>query len=475
MSSKILPVPTVTQYEAPFCFFACTSMVLSHFGLSRSVSDISYEVSLDWPGDALDAVLGELVGAVKDYLGDNGLEAKYHTGGDWTDIRDHIDGGHPLIVFVKAHRDDTRINHAWVVRGYDDDTGEAIVYNNPCHDPGTQDPVAFDPDGDSVPGETMAFSYFLEEHWSGPLAMTDRAYIAVSYKGQGAGRDHVDWRGAGNRNIGRWRYHMARMTRKFYGLEVAETVMESLVAAVAFVGLLVGGVQLIGQALGAAGAAIVDRGQELWAQGGIGGRAQGGLLVGIGAAVAAIGHVVDFAAGAVGVAIDAVTSVLDTIGSVFNGSAGGSTTASLGGTDVSLGLNLKVHPWETRWGGNWEKIGGSWTVATGDVSRLDRIEVWWSVNIRGWGLEGWSLGHRTLEVAGTVAEDVLVSDGNHHKKYFADLTDAQGIRMAFGEDKCHYGRGGAMTRVQLDVEVRATLGDDQVTLKKSGAVWGFSA
>ena len=55
------------------------------------------------------------------------------------------------------------------------------------------------------------------------------------------------------------------------------------------------------------------------------------------------------------------------------------------------------------------------------------------------------------------------------------MTDAQGIRKAFGENECYYGRDGAMTRVQLEVEARATLNGERATVKESSSIYGFSA
>ncbi len=475
MNARILPVPTITQYEAPFCLYACTSMVLSCFGITRSISEISYEVSLDWPGDSLDAFLGELVGAVTDYLGDNGLEARYQTDGDWDRIKSHIDRGHPVIAFVKPYAGDALINHAWVIRGYDDAGAPAIVYNNPRNDPGSDDPAAFDADGSGTPGETMDFRRFSADYWSGPPGPASRAYIAVSYKGQGTGRQHRNWRDVGTRSFGRCRYHMARMTRKLRGLELAETVTESLVSAVAFVGLVIGGVQLIGQAVTAAGAALADIGGARRDRRGLGGRAAGVLLHGVAAVPAAVGNVIDVVAGFLGLLIDAMTSAADAAGSVFTGAAGGSASVSLGDTEVDLGLALKVHPWETRWGNNWERISGSWAVATADAGRLDRLEIRWRVHVWGWRLDSWSLGHRAIELAGTMSENRQVRDDAGDKRFLATITDARRFRAGFGEATCPYRRGGAIIRVRLAAEVRATRGADQATMRKSVAIWGISA
>ncbi len=475
MSSKILPIPTVTQYEAPFCLYACTGMVLSCFGITRSISEIAYEVSLDWPGDSLEAFLGELVGAVTDYLADNGLEARYGTDGDWDGIRDHIDRGHPMIVFVKPYASDTQINHAWVIRGYDGSGARAVIYNDPRNDPGSEEPVAFETDRNGAPGETMDYQDFVDGHWSGPPGTASRVYIAVSCKGQGARPNHRDWRGAGSRSFGRCRYHMARMTRKLRGLELTESLLEGLISAVAFTGLVVGGMQLIGQALTAGGRALAETGRASCASRAILCRPPGAILVGIAAVIAAAGHFVDAVAGFVGLLIDALTSLADSVGSPFTGATGASAAARLGETDVNLGLVLKVRPWETRWGDNWEKISGSWAAATATGVHLERLEVRWRVNIWGWGLASWKLDHRALEMVGTLTENKKVLDRSRDKRFCIAATDAQRIRMGFGEATCPYRRGGAMTRVQLTVEARALRGDEEVILKKSAAVWGFSA
>ena len=85
MSSRVLPIPVVPQYEQPFCLYACTSMVLSYFGIHKSVSEISHEVSFNFPGDYAE-VLGETAGQIKDYLSDYGLEAHLYTDQDWDSI-----------------------------------------------------------------------------------------------------------------------------------------------------------------------------------------------------------------------------------------------------------------------------------------------------------------------------------------------------------------------------------------------------
>ncbi len=474
MSTRILAVPVVPQYEQPFCFFACTSMVLSYFGINKPISEISYEMTLDYPGDTLDAILGEYPGAIKDYLSDYGLQANLYTDQDWDSIKQHIDSGHPLIAVVKASTTDNRPNHAWVIRGYDDTNDNRIIYNNPWDDPGVQDPVTYDPDNDSVPGNTMTYDYYVENHWSSPLPGTHRAFIAVSYKGQGAGKDYLDWQGVGGRNAGRWYYHMSRMTSKFYRFEIIAVIMESLAVAVSFVGFVVAGIQVIGQALERAGHALIDEGKELWNKGGIGWKLLGGALVGVGGVIAGVGYALDFAAGVVGIGIDAITSAVDAIGSIFTGSGGGSDSVNIGETSVNIGLNLTVRPWESRWGDNWEKISGSWTVAIEDFSNVDKLEIWWRINIWGWGIDNWSLSHNRIEYVGTVTQDFLVVNGNHHKNFYAELTDAQGIRMGFGENKCYYGKDGAMTRVKLEVETRATLNGQSATVKESCSVYGFS-
>ncbi len=475
MSSRILPIPTVTQYEAPFCLYACTSMVLSCFGITRSISEIAYEVSLDWPGDSLEAILGELVGAVTDYLADNGLEARYGTDGDWDGIRDHIDRGHPMIVFVKPYADDAQINHAWVIRGYDETGLPAVIYNDPRNDPGSDEPVTFAANHSGAPGETMDYQDFVDGHWSGPPGTASRVYIAVSCKGQGLRPNHRDWRGAGSRSFGRCRYHMARMMRKLRGLELVETLMEGLVSAVAFTGLVVGGFQLIGQALTAGGRALAEIGQGWWAARAIWRRPPGAILVGLAAVIAAAGHVIDAVAGFVGLIIDRLTSLADSVGSVFTGATGASASARLGDTDVNLGLVLKVHPWETRWGDNWEKISGSWAAATAAGARLERLEVRWRVNIWGWGLQSWKLDHRALEMVGTLTKDEVVLDHNGDKTFYVAVTEAQLLRIGFGEGTCRYRSGGAVIRVRMTVEAQAARGEEEVILKKSVSAWGFSA
>lgn len=473
MNSKILSIPLVHQYDTPFCFYACTSMVLSYFGIDKSVAEISHEVSFNFPGDSVD-VLGETAGQIKDYLSDYGLEAHLYTDQDWDSIKQHIDGSHPLIVGVKASPTDLKPNHAWVIRGYDDSNDKKVIYNNPWYDPGSQDPVTYDPDPDGFPGSSMAYDYFVNNHWTAPIPLGNRSFIAVSYKGQGAGKDYFDWRGVGGRNVSRSMYHTLRLTEKFYGFEWVEAFIESIIAAIAFVGWMVAGIQFIGQLLEKAGHALIDKGKELWKNGGVGGKLLGGTLIALGGIIAGIGYLIDFVTGVVGIVVDAITSAFDAIGSFITGSRGGSDSVKLGDTNVNLGLNLTVRPWKSRWGDNWEKISGSWTVAIEDFSNVDKLEIWWSVNIWGWGIDSWSLSHSTIESAGTVSQDTLVQDGSHHKKFFMEMTNAQGIRKAFGENKCYYGRDGGMTRVQLKVETRATLNGESVTVEESISTYGIS-
>ena len=354
-------------------------------------------------------------------------------------------------------------------------TGIALIYNNPGNDPGSQDPITYDPDSDGIPGETIEYDKFVDNHWTSPLPVTNRTFIAVSYKGQGAGKDYFDWRGVGSRNIGRSYYHTLRLTEKFYGFEFGEAFLESIIAAVAFIGWVVGGIQIIGQLLEKAGHALLDKGKELWEKGGVTGKALGGALIAVGAVVAAVGYAIDFVAGAVGIVVDAITSVVDAIQSAFTGSGGGSDSVKLGDTSVSIGLNLTVRPWKSRWGDNWENISGSWAVAIEDFSNVDKLEIWWRISIWGWGIDSWSLSHSIIESVGTVSQDLLVFDGNHHKRFYVGMTDAQGIRKAFGENECYYGRDGAMTRVQLEVEARATLNGERATVKESSSIYGFSA
>lgn len=479
MSSKVLPVPTVPQYEQPFCFYACTSMVLSYFGIEKSISEIIYEVTLNWPGDKLDAFLGELSGAIKDYLSDLGLEAHLYTDQDWNSIKQHIDAGRPLIAFVKAWLTHNYPNHGWVIRGYDDTNGRKVIYNEPNDDPGSQDPITYDPDvpEDGIPGRTLDYDVF-NEHWTSPFPITNRSFIAVSYKGQGAGGDYFDLRGVGSRNNGRWFYHMLRMTRKFKGFELVAVVMESLIAAVAFIGFVAAGFQAWGQRFENWGHGLIDKGREQWNKGGVGGKFLGGILIGLGGIVAGVGYALDFVTGVVGIIVDPIISALDAIGaigSIFTGSAGGSASEEFSDTHIDLHVNLHVWPWESRWGDNWEEISGSWVVAIRDFSSVDKLQIWWHVEIWGWGIDRWSLSRRTIESSGTVDEDELVSDGNHIKRFYDEMTNAQGIRKGFGKDKCYYGRDGFMTRVKLEVEARATRNGESVKVSKSDSVWGFSA
>ncbi len=188
-----------------------------------------------------------------------------------------------------------------------------------------------------------------------------------------------------------------------------------------------------------------------------------------------MGNVSDVVAGLLGLLIDAMTSAVDAAGSVFTGAAGGSAPVPLGDNEIDLGLALKVHAWETRRGDNWERISGSWAVATADAGRVDRLEVRWRVHVWGWRLESWSLCRHVIEPAGAVVEDRLVIDSTRDKRFLAGLANTQRIRIGFGEDACRYRRGGALVRVRLEAEVRATRGGDKATVKKSAAVCAYSA
>lgn len=472
MDSRVLPIPQVSQLDMPFCLYACTSMTLKYFGIDKSMQDVASEVFLPMPGERVET-FAETAGALKDYFRDHGLEAKYYRNQDWNDLKAALEKGNAIIAFVKSHPDNWEPNHSWILRGFDQTSEQKVIYNNPRRDPGDADPITFDYDGDEVPGETMLYDSFLNNYWNSPLAAENQSCLVVSYPGQGMGHDY-DWRTSGPRNATRFTYHAGRLIRAvLLPVGPIKLFTEVAMTIIGFVALIFSGVQLIGQLLEAAGKWLINKGNELIRKGGLA-TVAGIALVATGAVVAGVGYIVDFVAGVAGTVLDFVTNVLDGIGSIFSGSGGGSTSEKLGDTNVNLSILLHVEPWQSRVGSNWEKISGSWTVAIEDFSSVDELKVWWKVNVWGWGIDDWDLRRSILESSGTIVQDLRPFDGKHHKNFYVEMNNAQGIRMSFGEDKCHYGYDGGLTRVNLEVEVRAICSGQSVKLSKSDAVYGLS-
>ena len=474
MASKILSVPLVPQHDHPFCFYACVSMVMKYFGIDKSVADIAREVMFRFPGDFVE-MLGESASSLKDYLSDYGLEADIHREQEWGDIKRYIDQEFPLIAGVQGTPSSLQIDHAWVIRGYEDGSAKNIIYNNPQNDPGTQDPVAYDPDGDSVPGRTMSFKIFDRDYWTGPFPFENRTLIAVSYKGQGASAGNFfDWRGAAIRAFGDFYYHISRFVEKIFGLELFEAIFELVLTAIGIVGLVVGAIQILGQFVEKVGIWLIGKGKEFWDGGGIGGKILGGIMIVVGVIITGIGYIIDFVGGFFGSIVDGLGSVVDAIGSIFTGSSGDSETTTLDNSTIAIGLNLTVRPWRSRWGKNWEKISGSWSVSVTDGTTVDELDIHWKIQVWGWGVDRWSLSRHVLEYNGTLNTEVQSNSTRYNKRFHANLFNSQGIRMGFGENKCYYGRDGGLTRVKLEVSVTARRGNHMVNFNESTSVWGLS-
>jgi len=473
MTTKILAVPHITQHQSPFCLYASTAMVLNYFGIEKTLAEVAQEVIFSAPGSS--EAIGETAAAIKDYLSDYGLEADFHREQDWSDITGYIDKGFPLITLVKSSSSSTQVDHAWVIRGYDDEKENDVIFNNPQKDPGVADPITYDPDHDDLPGETIEYHKFVEEHWTGPFPIENKAFIAVSYKGQGASEGNfLDWRGAGTQNSGDFFYHLVRFGKKLVGLEIFEAVIELVLTVIGFVGMIVGGLQIIGQLIEKGGEWLINTGKKLWDSGEPAKMALGALLIVVGAVIYVVGFVIDFITGVVGVVINAISSVIDAIGSIFTGSNGNSDSETLGESTVELGMLLNVDPWKSRWGDNWEKISGNWAVATADAQSVDELDIRWKVWVWGWGVDSFSLSREVMEHNGTLVREALETSTKYKKEFRTELTNVQGIRMRFGKNKCVYGGWGGLTRVKLEVHVIAKRGASMVSFKESTAVWGLS-
>jgi hypothetical protein len=451
-------------------------MVMQFYGINKSLGDVANEVMFPSPGDTGEW-LGESAAAIRDYLGDYGLQAVYLRGQDWQSITKYIKKGIPLIVGVRAHPEDVQANHAWVIRGIADEGGNDIIFNNPWKNPGDEDPVAFDPDADNIPGQTMPFKEFKQDYWTSPIAGENCSIIVVSYKGMaGSALESIfDWRGAAFRIAGDFYYHLTRFGKKLIRLELIEAALELVLVAIGLAGLVVGAIQLIGQLLEAGGKWLIRKGRKLWDEGGLGNRILGGLMMAFGAIIAGVGYVIDFFAGVAGAIIDAVGSFFDALGSIFTGGNSDSNDTQLDESKLIMGINLSVSPWRSRWGDNWERISGSWVVATQDGTALDDLEVSWRIQIWGWGVDSWTLSRRVLEHNGSLNVDEISADTTRYNKRFrACLSNSQGVRMAFGTDKCRYGGDGGLTRVKLRVKVVAKRGGSRVEMSESTSVWGLS-
>lgn len=484
MTTRILPIPHVSQLDKAFCFYACTSMVLKYFGINKSMQDVANEIFTpniplrgedDLPSDI--EQFSQTCAVIKDYLSDLGLEAHIYSDQTWGNIEEHIQKGHALIAGVKSNPSDYRPNHAWVLRGIlVENDAKKIIYNNPQDDLSEDvNPITYDPNGDGMPGRTTAYEKFLEERWKAPIPLSNRTLLAVSYKGLGLGRDHTDWRNTPGRTAGGFIYHSNRMTEACINGQLIEAFTEATIAGINGVATIAGGVQMIGQFIENGGKAIIDKGVKWANREGIGYKALGVISIIIGAGIAGIGYVLDGVAGVVGMILEGIASLVDWATSVLSGSAGGSKTKTLGDSiQISIGLLVKAEPWQSRIGKNWEKIYGSWFLNIFGEGPVDRITVNWRVQVSGWGIDSWSLSRDVLWHDGDLVREDTGASSNHVKRFETELKDAWGMAMKIGKNKCHYGRDGGITRIQLRVRAVAYKGDENVTITKKINTYGLS-
>jgi len=462
-------------------------MVLQYFGFNKSMEDVAGEVFFPVPTDA--EAIAERVGAIKDYLKDYGLDARLFTEQSYEDIRTRLQRLQPLIVGIRIPG--YPFGHAWVLRGYQENDSDSpnIIFNDPWRDPGGEDPITYDFDGDGIPGENMSYVRFLQDHWEDRVVGgSNRNFIAVSYADQNFGVDlFEDWRGSTVRNAWRGVYHFTRAVKKMLQGQFIEAFFEYLMSLVGVVATVVAGVGLIGQVLEAGGKALIEIGRSLIKDGwnnltkgglpeigtGITQIALGGVTILFGSIVFVVGMAFDIVGSGLGVICDAVTNGVDAVSSVFTGSSGGGTTESLGDMNLDLGLVLHVDPWAVRWGDNWEDITGSWCLSIRELSKVDELSVNWEIEVGGVNIDNWTLNRNIIESSGTIIYNDPDSPTNYHKKYKVKLTDSQGIRMGFS-GRCNYGGDGWMHMVKLKVNGTAMLGGQTVTISKETSVWGFS-
>lgn len=467
MTAQVLPVPLVHQGETPYCSYACVSMVLRYFGINKSVSQVASEVTIPQVFYDIDEDLVPPPGGIpkhyrsyaviREYLQDQGLDARILHNQDFDAIKANIKRGNPLIVCVVMKESP----HSWIVRGYMDDAGnESIIYNDPNDDP-SGDPVSYDPSDppDGNPGRTMKYDEFVKGHWHDELPMADRMMLAISVMGMGISSDTTfDWRGSGARTYQAFLYHASQFIDKAMRGEFFGASIEGILT---LVGLPAAGVSFIQQV----GQSIANYGEELIEK--------GGLFTAIGVFVIGIGGAIDFAAGTAGLAFEWVMDFIDNIGAMLDGHTSGGTLRTINDIDVYLVAMLSVRPWKSRWKNNWEKITGSWGIIVPSGDNID-IEAKWKVSVWGWGVDQWSLSRRINYNVGTLIRNSRGTCTNYVKRFETEVDGVNQFWMGFGENKCKYGSDGGLTRVQVKVEVWATTGGETKKITITKSIYGLS-
>jgi len=467
VTTQILPVPLVHQRDTPYCSYACVSMVLRYFGINKSVSQVASEVTIpqvfyDIDEDFAPAPVGmpqlyQSYAVIREYLQDQGLDARILHNQDLNAIKANIKRGNPLIVSVVMEESP----HSWVVRGYIDDTGnKSIIYNDPQDEP-SGDPVSYDPSvpPDGNPGRTMKYDAFVKDHWHDELPMADRMMLAISVKGMGIGSDTTfDWRGSGARTFQAFLYHASKFIDKAMRGELFGASIEGTLT---LVGLPAAGVSFVQQA----GQSIANYGEELIEK--------GGLFTPIGIFIKAVGGAIDVAAGTTGLGFEWVMDFIDGIGAMLDGQTSGGTSMNINDIHVYLVAVLSVRPWKTRWGKNWEKISGGWGILVPSGDNID-IDVKWKVSVWGWGVDQWSLSRRINYNVGTLIRNSTGTCTNYVKRFETEVDDINQFWMGFGENKCRYGKDGGLTRVQVKVEAWATTGGETKKFTITKSIYGLS-
>lgn len=469
MATQVLPVPLISQGDTAYCTYACTSMVLRYFGIVKSVGQVISEVTIpsslsgfddftSLPGTNIPNIY-QSYAVIREYMQDQGLDAQIFHGQDLDSIKENIDRGNPILVSIVVDKK----AHSWILRGYTDQSGqEAIIYNEPHDELNGHDPITYDTDDtpDGIPGRTMDFDTFVEDHWHDEIPAADRMMLVVSVFGIGrGGHTKFDWRGSAARTYQAVLYHASQYADNMIRGDFVGAFIEGSILVIGSIALGISYIQQTGQT-------ISNWGDDLIAR--------GGIFVPLGHFVRAYGEVIDAVSGIGGLMLEWVMDLIDGIVDMIDGNTSGGTIRNVGEIDVYVVEILNVNPWRSRSGRNWEDIGGSWGIYVPSGQVID-IDVDWEISLWGTGIDSWNLSRSVNYNSGTLIKNNRGSSTNHVKRFVTEVEGMNQFWMGFGEDRCPYGRDGALTRVQCKVEASVTYNGESKNISISKSIYGFSA